>query len=377
MRILLIAVTYITKVNQKKLEALAAFPDVELQVIVPTIWRETLHTDLSAQIPTQSRYSYNPLPTFLTGRGGRYFYKTIDLTMRKFKPDIVQIEEGWRGLTTFQAVFYRQVWAPASRFVIFSWENLIHPLLVYQNVFQNYNLRHTDHVICGNQDGVASIRDTGYKGPVSVIPQLGVDIETFSKRDGSDMRRQLNLPPETFVIGFAARLVPEKGIMCLLESLTRLPGDWTLLIIGQGPEQDLVKQLIQEMRIASRVRMVGTVPHLELARYYNVMDVLVAPSLTTSKWKEQYGLVVLQAMSSKVPVIGSTCGELPNVIGDAGLIFQEGNVSQLTERLRILQSDITLRNELGQRGYERVHSNYTFQRIAEQTFNVWKGLFNE
>jgi glycosyltransferase involved in cell wall biosynthesis len=115
---------------------------------------------------------------------------------------------------------------------------------------------------------------------------------------------------------------------------------------------------------------------LELAQYYNAMDVLVSPSVATLKWKEQYGLVVLQAMNSQVPVIGSTCGETPHVIGDAGLIFQEGDVEALAMHLRGLQTNPSLRAELGRRGYERVQAHYTFRSIAARTYQVWKGLMN-
>lgn len=324
MRVLLIAVTYLARVNQRKPEELAALPGVELRVIVPTMWHETLHPKLPVQVPFQPPYSFRAIRTFFTGRGGRYFYQTLDLTMREFRPDIIQIEEGWRSLTTFQAAVYRHIWAPHARFVIFSWENLVRPLPAYQRVFQGYNLRHADHVICGNQDGVASVQAAGYRGPVSVIPQLGVDTKIFCGRGASDIRRELGFSPETFVIGFAARMVPEKGLLHLLEAATQLEGDWALLLVGNGPDRDRALQRAQELGIPSRVRMVGAVPHLELAKYYNAMDILVSPSVSTPTWKEQFGLVLAQAMSCQVPVVGSTCGETPHLIGDAGLIFQMG-----------------------------------------------------
>ena len=75
-------------------------------------------------------------------------------------------------------------------------------------------------------------------------------------------------------------------------------------------------------------------------------------------------------------VIGSTCGETPHVIGDAGLIFQEGDVITLTAHLQNLQTNPGLRLELGRLGYERVQANFTFRRIAEQTYHIWKGLMN-
>lgn len=294
--------------------------------------------------------------------------------MRQFRPDIVHIEDGWRGLPTFQAAMYKRIWAPHSRFVIFSWENLVRPLLLHRLIFQGFNLRHADHVICGNRDGVASIKATGYQGPVSVIPQLGVDTEVFHKRDGSDIRNQLNLSSETFVIGFAARMVPEKGLLYLIESAAQLQRDWTLLLIGDGPDRERALQRAQELGIMTRLRMVGTVPHLDLAKYYNAMDVLVSPSVSTPTWKEQYGLVVLQAMNSQVPVVGSDCGETPHVIGDAGLIFKEGDVTKLVEHLCLLQSNPDLRAQMGKRGHERVQDCYTFQVISKQTFQVWEGL---
>jgi len=374
MRVLLISIAYLTRLNQKKLEELAAIPDVELQVVVPTIWHETLHPTLTAQIPPNPGYSYLPTPTFFTGRGGRYFYRTFDLTMRQFRPDIVYIEDGWRGLPAFQAALYRRIWAPQARFIIFSWENLVRPLPAHRLIFQGFNLKHTDHVICGNRDGITSVRDAGYKGPVSVVPQLGIDTEVFHKRAGHDIRSQLDLSSETFVIGFAARLVREKGLQYLLEAVAQLQGDWTLLVIGDGPDREMTAQRAQQLGIASRLRMIGTVPHLELAKYYNAMDVLVSASVSTSTWKEQYGLVVLQAMNSQVPVVGSTCGETPHVVDDAGLIFDEGDVTKLVEHLNLLQSKPDLRAELGKRGYERVQANYTFRRIAEQTFHVWESL---
>jgi glycosyltransferase involved in cell wall biosynthesis len=269
---------------------------------------------------------------------------------------------------------YKRIWAPNARFIIFSWENLVRPLPVHRLVFQGFNLRHADHVICGNRDGVTSVRATGYQGPVSVIPQLGIDTGVFHKRDGSDIRNQLNLSSKTFVIGFAARMVPEKGLLYLIESVAQLQGDWTLLLIGDGPDRERTLQRAQELGIMTRLRMVGTVPHLDLAKYYNAMDVLVSPSVSTPTWKEQYGLVVLQAMNSQVPVVGSSCGETPHVISDAGLIFKEGDVTKLVEHLHLLQSNSDLRAEMGKRGYERVQDCYTFQVISKQTFQVWKGL---
>jgi glycosyltransferase involved in cell wall biosynthesis len=84
------------------------------------------------------------------------------------------------------------------------------------------------------------------------------------------------------------------------------------------------------------------------------LDALVLPSRTTSVWKEQFGRVIVEAMACQTPVIGSDSGAIPEVIGDAGLIFPEGDAHALGNCLRRLIESPDLRRELGERGHARV-----------------------
>ncbi len=79
-------------------------------------------------------------------------------------------------------------------------------------------------------------------------------------------------------------------------------------------------------------------------------------------------------MACEVPVIGSSSGEIPNVIGDAGLVFPEGDVTALRDALFELMNDPDLRVRLGQSGRARVLEHYTQQRIAAQTYGVYQQL---
>ena len=376
MKVLLVSHTYMVKANQKKLDELAAIPGVKLQVVVPLVWKEELHPVIAVQSPEDPGYSFLSLPTFLTGRLGKAIYHSLDLTIRKFRPDIIHTESGTRGLTTFQAALYKRLFAPRSKFITFTWSNLEKPMVFPLQFFERYNLKQTDHVICGNQDALTLLRSKGYKCPISVIPQLGIDTDFFRTRDGSVLRKQLNISQKAFVIGFIGRMVPEKGLMTLVEAAGRLKGDWTLLLIGRGPDRDIVLQRLESLGIADRVRWVDVVPHLELGKYYNAMNVLVSPSITTAVWKEQFGLVVAQAMASQVPVVGSLCGETPNLVGDAGLLFPEGDVSALIEHLCHLQLDSELCADLGMRGVKRIQENYTFNGIAKKNHQVWEEVLN-
>ena len=104
------------------------------------------------------------------------------------------------------------------------------------------------------------------------------------------------------------------------------------------------------------------------------MDVLVLPSLTTEKWKEQFGRVLIEAMSAKIPVIGSNSGAIPEVISDCGYIFEEGNINQLQKC--ILNVITTNSKDITEKAYNRVVNCYSNQSIALQTKKVFKSIVN-
>ena len=106
--------------------------------------------------------------------------------------------------------------------------------------------------------------------------------------------------------------------------------------------------------------------------FYNTLDALVVPSRTLPHWKEQFGRVLVEAMACGVPVVGSNSGEIPYVIGDAGLVFPEDDAEALAGILWQLASDPQLRAELRQRGRARVLTHYTQQRIALATYGVYR-----
>ena len=105
-------------------------------------------------------------------------------------------------------------------------------------------------------------------------------------------------------------------------------------------------------------------PHEQVARYLNTLDTLALPSLTTPTWKEQFGHVLIEAMACGVPVIGSSSGAIPELIGDAGLIFPEGDIAALRAAIISLQTNLCQRSELARAGRKRVLEHYTHDRIA-------------
>ncbi len=163
------------------------------------------------------------------------------------------------------------------------------------------------------------------------------------------------------VVGYIGRLVPEKGVDLLADALA--PLDASLLVVGEGPaRRDL------ERRVAawpgSKAAFAGAVDHADIPDYLAFLDALVLPSRTTPAWAEQFGHVLVEAMAAGVPIVGSSSGAIPEVIGDAGLIFPEGDVEALRRQLQTLLTDESLRKTLIDRGHERVRTSYSNAVIA-------------
>jgi glycosyltransferase involved in cell wall biosynthesis len=153
-----------------------------------------------------------------------------------------------------------------------------------------------------------------------------------------------------------------------------LVGEWCLRILGSGPMQSQLEALAQQLNIVERVSFESPIPSAQMPAFYNQLDTLVLPSLTRSHWKEQFGRVLIEAMACGVPVVGSRSGEIPHVIGQAGLTFTEGDVHELRARLSQMMDTPALRADLAKRGRERVLAYYTQAKIATETHEVYRQL---
>jgi glycosyltransferase involved in cell wall biosynthesis len=207
-------------------------------------------------------------------------------------------------------------------------------------------------------------RDKGWRGPSTILPQFGVDPVLFHP--------QVRPPNPIPVVGFIGRLVPEKGVDLLLRAFATLTTPARLQIIGQGQERDALQALATTLGIADRVTFIPQMPSTQMPATYPQLDLLVIPSRTLPTWKEQFGRVIIEAMACGVPVLGSDSAAIPDVIGDAGEIFPEGDEYALQQALTHLLTDADRRAELSQRGRERVVKQFTHQQVAAQTVAVYR-----
>ena len=179
-----------------------------------------------------------------------------------------------------------------------------------------------------------------------------------------------------FVIGFVGRFSKDKGLETLIRAVSKLD-NYTLFMIGMGEDKGYIKKLAKNLGVLDKIIFNDVIPMQDLPRYYNCLDVLVLPSLTRDKWKEQFGHVLIEAMSCEVPVIGSDSGEIPNVIGDAGLVFKEGNVEGLKRKLEVLIKNRRKYKDYAKLGRKRILEHYTHEKIVNKLHDVFQGVLNK
>jgi glycosyltransferase involved in cell wall biosynthesis len=236
------------------------------------------------------------------------------------------------------------------------------------NCIERYAMRRAAGWLCSAQTVAQALANRhGYAGrPTRIIP-LGVDLETFRPDPAAAcaVRKTLGWegtgPP---VVGFLGRFVPEKGLGLLTRVLDGLDTPWQALFVGAGRLEPMLRRWAALH--GDRVRICTAVQHDQVPPYLAAMDVLCVPSQTTPNWREQFGRMLVEAFACGVPVIGSDSGEIPHVIGDAGLVAGERDPAGWQAAMASLLESPARRAELAARGLQRVRQRYAWPLIARQ-----------
>jgi glycosyltransferase involved in cell wall biosynthesis len=310
-------------------------------LVVPNRWRHEYASDgIRAAAWPGMEDSLTSLRVALAGREQRHFYLARPRRLlTAAAPQVAFVEQEPFSISAVQ-------WGAALDrlgipFGLQADENLDRSLPLPVKFFRRWLLNRAAFVAARSPAAGELVRRWGAANHVDVVPHAVPDWECLEYRD-----------TRPFTIGFAGRLVPEKGLADLLAAAEHLE-PVRVMLAGNGPMREMLKR---RARRGVEIRLRTDFSHETMPAAYAEMDVLVLPSRTTPTWTEQFGRVLVEAMSCGVPVIGSDSGEIPWVINvtHGGRIFPEGDVEALARVLSELRGDPDLRRRLGKQGRDAV-----------------------
>ncbi len=387
MKILYVGHTYTVRANHAKIAALARLPGVELTLVTPQGWKGPLYNNRTDLFEGAPNVDHKILRAYFIGKESAYFFgPSLFSLIARLKPDIVHVEQGAYAISYAEVLLAVKLFSPHSQALFFTWWNLPYQPRGIKRFLERFNFANSSAAIAGNAAARDILRNHGFNKPISVLPQLGIELP--SSGAGFQPERSDILPasagwkpaprdlaaPHAFIIGYAGRITVEKGVLDLVDAVGMMakPEDVSLYVVGAGTALPELKR--REAHLGIRLHHHDAVRNEDIPEYLALMDVLVLPSRSTPNWVEQFGHILLEAMAAGVPVVGSSSGEIPNVIGDAGVVFAEGDTIALARALDALQADEDERRRLANRAFLRLQERFTNDIIAREQFRLYESL---
>ena len=263
---------------------------------------------------------------------------------------------------------------PASRLIVWHHSDLLRPAWAPATYgrLQRALYQRADCVIVSSPPLAEASGLVRHARRVAVVP-FGIRLERFSglnerQRALADLLRRRYRGPRILFVG---RFVYYKGLEVLVDAMVSTPG--TLLLAGEGPLENEIRQRTAARGVADRTHLLGRVDDPDLPAYYDAADIVVLPSIAPT---ETFGVVQLEAMAAGRPVVSTNLPTgVPWVNQDdvSGRVVPPGDVPGLAAALTRLGLDDGLRRRLGAGGLSRARSMFSIERMVE----AFKGVVDD
>lgn len=264
----------------------------------------------------------------------------------------------WHGdwVENFGNVFRRTFVYLSNRLILdklFSYASLIITPSIYYTKSSQFLRKYIDKVI---------------EIPNGINPDIGNNIPVKE-----ECRKKLSLPIEKDIVLFLSALFPQKGPHILLRAIPIIVKeikDIAFIFIGKG-NVEIYNKIAKNLQIEKYVRIIGEVKETEKWLYYNASDIFVFPSI--GKF-EVFPIVLLEASIFSLPIIASDLYTLKCIVRDGynGLFFKQNDEKSLAEAVLYLLENESERRKMGKNARKVVISNYTWDRIAKKTEEVYE-----
>ena len=233
-------------------------------------------------------------------------------------------------------------------------------------------LHHSDEVTCNSSHTRSQITKLcGADFGVHVLP-YGSTVPEYKDRGE---RRDPGAPKLLLTCG---RIIERKGLPYLIEALPAMLAQQPvhLVITGEGDQKESIQLLVAEKGLQEHVEFAGFVSNERLGELYRTADLYVHPSIHDSRCDtEGLGVVLIEALANKRPVIACGVGGIVDVIqdGETGVLVEEKNSQALANAVNDLLTDPERRQRLAEQGYAFAHSHFNWDRINAELVRVFEG----
>lgn len=198
----------------------------------------------------------------------------------------------------------------------------------------------------------------------------GIDVDKFERERKIRSKSRLGYKETDFITLFVGKLHPCKDPLTLVRSISKAVEknpNLFLIIVGDGELYEEIKKEVIKLNLLRCVKILRQVTNKEVKTLYNVADVFVLPSVG-----EAFGMTLLEAMASGVPVIASNSGASSEVIGNAGISFNQGDYTELANKILSLSYNEELLRKLSEDGLKRVKETFSWKDKIKQYLRLYK-----
>jgi len=244
---------------------------------------------------------------------------------------------------------------------------------IYYRTLLSYTLRHAARIIVYTESYAATSYAL-WKHPTAHVP-TGLDLSRFGpQNDGAAIRKKHGIEGKKVVL-FVGRLTAHKGIQTIIEAAALTGPDVKYLMVGPGEFPAAWSRRMRQLKVEDRIVLAGKVAESELPAYYTACDLLVLPSVSRL---EAFGLVLVEAMASRRPVVASDMPGVREVVrdGKTGLLCEPFNSDDLAAKIGALAGSEKERQEMGAAGRKLAEERYSWEVIGEKIEKVYDDVLS-
>lgn len=384
LKIAVISHALVNEVAQKRWQLLAKNRDYEVHLLIPKYWEHTWFGENDKVVfnPKEihnDNFHVHLLKTTSNKAWGQYFFISADAKFRKIKPNLIYIIHEESVRIHHQIYLYRNIFAPKAKIIFFSMNargvviKKFYHKWMWENIIKNTNAALVHYPGC-----LKSLRSGGYKKPVFLQTQIGVDEMLFkpNKKIRDEYRKKLGFENK-FVIGYTGRLSIDKGVDDLMSIFPLKGVDWALLLVGNGNLKEDIEKKVKSNGWENRVHITNYIDQAIVPEYMNAMDTFVLCSKTMPHWIDTFPLVTVQAQACGIPVVASNSASLPWQLDGTAQIFLEGDTKGLNNCIMKYYNNKEYRNSMAENGRERSLKYFCVKSLTENFKKVVDQVMND